>query len=61
MIFQELNLFPNLSMTENIFIGQEITSQAVMIDQRAQERIARELLARLEHPLDPNTLVGSFR
>jgi erythritol transport system ATP-binding protein len=60
MIYQELNLFPNLSVTENIFTARELTTPVKMIDQRAQERIARELLTRLEHPLDPHTLVGEL-
>jgi erythritol transport system ATP-binding protein len=60
MIFQELNLFPNLSVTENIFTAREITTPARLIDQKAQERIARDLLARLEHPMDPDTPVGDL-
>jgi erythritol transport system ATP-binding protein len=60
MIFQELNLFPNLSITENIFTARELTTPIKLIDERAQERIARDLLARLEHPLDPATLVADL-
>src|SRR6478752_3846030 len=36
MIFQELYFFHDPSTTENIFIGQEIVSQARIIDQGAQ-------------------------
>ncbi|HEX2909228.1 MAG TPA: sugar ABC transporter ATP-binding protein [Chloroflexia bacterium] len=60
MIFQELNLFPNLSVTENIFTAREITSPVKMIDRKAQTQIARDLLARLAHPIDPNTLVSDL-
>ncbi len=60
MIFQELNLFPNLSITENIFTARELTTPFKMIDQQAQERIARDLLVRLEHPMDPATLVADL-
>jgi erythritol transport system ATP-binding protein len=60
MIFQELNLFPNLSVTENIFTAREITTPAKLIDQKAQERIARDLLARIEHPMDPHTPVADL-
>ena len=60
MIFQELNLFPNLSVTENIFTAREIITPTRLIDQKAQERITRELLARLEHPIEPGTLIGDL-
>lgn len=60
MIFQELNLFPNLSVTENIFTAREITRTGQVIDRKAQEQITRELLARLAHPIDPNTLVANL-
>jgi erythritol transport system ATP-binding protein len=60
MIFQELNLFPNLSVTENIFTAREITTPLKVIDQKAQEQIAKELLERLAHPIDPSTLVADL-
>jgi erythritol transport system ATP-binding protein len=60
MIFQELNLFANLSVTENIFTAREITTPLKVIDQKAQEQVARELLARLAHPIDPGSLVGDL-
>ncbi|NTU78123.1 MAG: sugar ABC transporter ATP-binding protein [Chloroflexales bacterium] len=60
MIFQELNLFPNLNIAENIFTARELTTPAGLIDQPAQERVAREVLARLAHPIDPRTLVSDL-
>jgi erythritol transport system ATP-binding protein len=59
IIHQELNLCPNLSVAENIFLAREITSCGV-VDRRQQELRARELLERLEHPIDPATLVGNL-
>ena len=47
IIFQELNLFPNLNIAENIFAGREIT-KAEVIDHAAQERLAHGILERLE-------------
>jgi erythritol transport system ATP-binding protein len=60
MIFQELNLFPNLSVTENIFTAREITTPIKVIDQKAQQQVTRELLERLAHPIDPHTLVADL-
>ena len=60
IIFQELELFPNLSISENIFIGREITRGGI-VQHREQEKITRELLNRLEQPLDPSALVRDLR
>ncbi len=59
MIHQELNLCPNLSVAENIFLARELTSRGVL-DRRRQEARARELLERLEQPIDPAALVGEL-
>ena len=61
IVFQELNLFRNMSIAENLFIGREITSPWGAIDKDTQYRKARELLHELEHDLDPNLLVGELR
>ena len=60
IIYQELNLFPNLNIAENIFAGREIT-RAEVIDHGAQEKLARKTLDRLEQPLNPRTLVSDLR
>jgi erythritol transport system ATP-binding protein len=60
IIFQELELFPNLSISENIFIGREIT-RAGVVQHKEQEAMTRELLDRLEQPLDPSSLVRDLR
>lgn len=59
IIHQELNLCPNLSVSENIFLARELTRRGT-VDRRRQETQTRELLARLEHPIDPDTLVGNL-
>ncbi len=56
MVFQELNLFPNLSVAENIFAAREIVGP-LGIDRGRQEAEARGLLARLEAGIDPAALV----
>jgi erythritol transport system ATP-binding protein len=61
MVFQELNLFPNLSIAENIFIADEPTKRGWAIDRAEQARRTRALMARLDHPLDPDTPVGELR
>jgi len=60
IVFQELNLCPNLSVTENIFLGRDLTKAGFHIDRAAQRKRAGELLARLEHGIDPDSLVGEL-
>ncbi len=61
IVFQELNLCPNLTVTENIFLGRDLTRAGIHIDRVAQRAKAVELLAHLEHDIDPDTLVGELR
>jgi erythritol transport system ATP-binding protein len=60
IIYQELNLYPNLSVSENIFMSHELTRFG-MIREAEQHARAAELMQRLEHPLDPKTIVGDLR
>lgn len=61
IIYQELNLFPNLSVAENIFMAHERTTGGVVVDHRKQEELARALMERLEQPISPRTLVSDLR
>ena len=60
IVHQELQLFPNLSIAENLFVGRELRSTWGVVDPRAQHRAATSALARLGQALDPETLVGSL-
>jgi erythritol transport system ATP-binding protein len=59
MIHQELNLLPNLSVADNIFLGRELARYG-LLERTAQERQTRDLMARLEQPIDPRILVGAL-
>ncbi|RUV71742.1 MAG: sugar ABC transporter ATP-binding protein [Mesorhizobium sp.] len=61
MVFQELNLFGNLTVAENIFATREITNRFRKIDSRQQERRAAEFLERLEAGIRPDMLVEDLR
>ena len=52
MVFQELNLFGNLSVAENIFANREIMRRG-RIDHAEQERRTAELMQRLQTAVDP--------
>ncbi len=62
IIYQELHLFPNLSVAENIFVADEPgTWGGLLVDSRRQLEEARRLLARLEQDIDPRTPVENLR
>lgn len=60
IIYQELDLCPNLSVVDNVFLAREIY-RGGRIDKAAQREKTRELLLRLEHDIDPDTPVGDLR
>jgi len=61
IVFQELNLFPNLTVAENIFIGHEPVRAGVDIDQAVQARATAALMARLEQDIAPDTPLDHLR
>jgi erythritol transport system ATP-binding protein len=61
IIHQELNLFPNLNVAQNLFVAKEYTKYGVMLDQKKHYEETKKILARLEHPIPPDTMVSSLR
>jgi ribose transport system ATP-binding protein len=59
-IYQELDLVPHLDVTENVFLGHEVSR--VGFSQRARAReMVRALLKRLGHPeISPTRIVGDL-
>nr|MCR5000326.1 ATP-binding cassette domain-containing protein [Lachnospiraceae bacterium] len=56
IIHQELTMIPELSITENIFVGNEITKKG-LIDWDEERRRTREILKRVGLTLDPDILI----
>jgi erythritol transport system ATP-binding protein len=61
IIYQEMNLCPNLSVAENIFLGREVAPTGLVVDQKTQRARTRVLMQRLEHDIDPDALVSELR
>lgn len=61
IIHQELSLFPNLNVYQNIFMANEHKRNKVALDNKEHIRLAKEVLSRLEYPIDPDTIVGDLR
>jgi monosaccharide-transporting ATPase len=57
-VYQEVNLCPNLSVTENIVLGRE-PRRFGHIDRRASRVRARAVLERLHLDIDPGSTLGS--
>jgi putative multiple sugar transport system ATP-binding protein len=60
IIHQELALIPNLSIAENIFLGNEQASRTGKIDWNRTHHRAAELLKRVGLGENPNTLIGNI-
>ncbi|XVU29676.1 sugar ABC transporter ATP-binding protein [Actinoplanes sp. CA-054009] len=61
IIHQELSLFPNLSIAENMFAGRELRRGGRFVDQASQRRRTAEVLAKLgQGHLSPATTVGDL-
>ncbi|MDD3172294.1 MAG: sugar ABC transporter ATP-binding protein [Herbinix sp.] len=61
IIHQELSLFPNLNVFQNIFMAKEKTKGKFSLDNQAHMEAANRILEKLEHPIDVNTLIGDLR
>ena len=60
IIHQELNLFPNLSVHENIFMGHEIFNYFI-INKNKQKEITQKLMNKLNQKIKPDDLVETLR
>lgn len=61
VVYQDIGLIDDLTVAENIGIGGFVTSPVIRrIDWRAQQRVAAEILERLEIPVSPKAIVGEL-
>jgi ABC-type sugar transport system ATPase subunit len=58
IVYQELNLSPNLSVAENIFLGTEPRTARAFVDRNALRAKTVEVLRRLDLHFGPDTIVG---
>ena len=59
-IYQHVTAFPDLSVTENIFMGQEIKNKLGMYDWRQMNQRAKELIEPLSKEIDVTKPMGSL-
>jgi ribose transport system ATP-binding protein len=56
-VFQEFSLVPQLTVEENLFLGEEVTS-GIFLDKREIHRRAVDVLKKLSFPLSPHERVA---
>ncbi len=61
MIHQELNLVPELTVYENIFLGRETKRLFSIVDRGVMRRNAYELMTRLGLDIDPDRTISQLR
>ena len=61
IIHQELNLVPHLSVTENIFLGSELTTSFGLLDKKQMREQTRGLLNRLKLNVDPDAQIANLK
>ncbi len=61
IIYQELNLFPNLDIAENIFMTREKLVKGMYIDHASQIKEAKYWLEKLQLHIEPTRLVKNLR
>ena len=60
IIHQELSLFPNLTVAQNIYMNHEKVN-GIFVDNAYHTQGAKKVLQRLQHEMDTDTLVGDLR
>ncbi len=61
IIHQELSLFPNLKVYQNIFMNDERTKGDIFLNNKAYKEEAERILERLEYPVDVDMQVSDLR
>jgi ABC-type sugar transport system ATPase subunit len=59
-VYQEFTLLPELTVSENVFLGAQPRSRLRLLDVRKRDRRTRELLQRLGVSIDPFQLVRTL-
>ena len=59
-VYQELNLFLNMTVAENLFIGRENKTKTNLIDWKATRKKAKTILESLGLDIDPDAEVASL-
>nr|WP_249316796.1 sugar ABC transporter ATP-binding protein [Bacillus sp. FJAT-50079] len=59
-IYQELNVLPDMTIEENLFLNKEITKKFGFVDKKAMREKSKEVLKSLGVNIDPNTVMSNL-
>ncbi|MFN3508468.1 MAG: sugar ABC transporter ATP-binding protein [Allorhizobium sp.] len=59
-VYQEVNLLPNMTVIDNLFIGRQPINRFGLVDKRRMEREAREILATYGLDIDVKAELSTF-
>jgi ABC-type sugar transport system ATPase subunit len=60
MIYQNLRLAPDLKVTENLFLGEELRIFALFLDRKKMQKASAEVLEKLRVNITPKDVVGKL-
>ena len=60
VVHQELNLVPQMTVAENVFVGRELVTKRGTVDFKEMEKRTAEILARFQIDLNPKTRVADL-
>ncbi|MBQ1311866.1 MAG: sugar ABC transporter ATP-binding protein [Blautia sp.] len=60
VIYQDLSIFPNLTVMENLAINSEITAERKFVNRRRWEKTAKEALSKIGYNIDLNAKMGEL-
>jgi len=58
VIYQDLSIFPNLTVMENLAINSEITANRKLVNKKRWEETAKEALSKIGYDIDLNAKMG---
>ena len=61
IIHQELNLIPNLTIAENIFLGRELTTSFGLLDKNKMRLATQQLIDKLKLAVAPDTIIATLK
>lgn len=60
VIYQDLSIFPNLTVMENLALNSEITANRKLVNKKRWEATAKEALSKIGYDIDLNARMGSL-
>jgi simple sugar transport system ATP-binding protein len=60
VIYQDLSVFPNLTVRENLAINSEVAGNYMLVNRKRMDKTAKEALSKIGHEIDLDTKMGDL-